>query len=420
MNSSILIQIIVALLFSAFFSGIEIAFVTSNKVRLELDKKKKGFISDILNRFYRNNEQFISTMLVGNNIALVIYGIRMAQLLEPLIEKVWANDIFIVLSQTILSTLLILVTAEFMPKTIFKINPNFSLRLFALPLWLIYFILYPIGKITTAISRLILRMMGFHLVKGDKHGLLTKIDLDFFIQQSLDDATDIAPTDPEVIIFQNALDFSNLKVRDCMVPRLELAAVSIDAPLQNLMKLFVESGHSKILVYQNNIDNIVGYIHSSEMFKRPDNWITKMQQISIVPETMAANKLMKQLLEKKRSIAAVVDEFGGTAGVITMEDLVEQIFGDFEDEHDTDIYVARAISENEYELAGRLEIDKINELFDLEIPESDEYVTLAGFILHHHQTIPQLHDIVDIGPYKFKITKISAAKIEIVRMKITS
>lgn len=412
-----IVEILITLLFSAFFSGVEIAFVSSNKVRYELDKKKKGVTSHILSLFYRNHEVFISTMLVGNNIALVVYGILMAQLLQPWIAAVWNNEAFIVMSQTILSTLLILVTAEFLPKTVFKINPNFSLKLFAVPLYLIYVFLYPITIFTTFVSRGILKLFGLKISKDGRHGMLTKVDLDFFIQQSIEDSSDVTPTDPEVIMFQNALDFSSLKARDCMVPRTELIAISIDAPLTELMNLFIETGFSKIPVYKGNIDNVVGYVHSSEMFKRPQNWTTKITQIPIVPETMAVNKLMKQLLEKKRSIAVVVDEFGGTAGIITMEDLFEEIFGDFEDEHDTNHYIARKVGENEYELSGRLEIEKINELFDLDIPDSDEYVTLAGFILHYYQTIPKLHDVIQIGNFEIKIMKISTAKIDLVRMK---
>ncbi|MEG0949015.1 MAG: hemolysin family protein [Bacteroidales bacterium] len=412
-----IIEILITLLFSAFFSGVEIAFVSSNKVRYELDKKKEGITSHILGLFYRNHEMFISTMLVGNNIALVVYGILMAQMLEPWIASLWNNEAFIVMTQTLLSTLLILVTAEFLPKTVFKINPNFSLKIFALPLFLAYIILYPVTRFTTYVSRGILKLFGFRVSKDGRHGMLTRIDLDFFIQQSIEDSSDVTPTDPEVIMFQNALDFSSLKARDCMIPRTELVAISIEAPLPELMNLFIETGFSKIPVYKGNIDNVVGYIHSSEMFKRPTDWTTKITQIPIVPETMAVNKLMKQLLEKKRSIAVVVDEFGGTAGIITMEDLFEEIFGDFEDEHDTNHYIARKVGENEYELSGRLEIEKINEQFDLDLPESDEYVTLAGFILHYHQTIPKLHDVIEIGNFEIKIMKIATAKIELVRMK---
>ncbi len=412
-----LVYILTALLFSAFFSGVEIAFVSSNKVMYELDKKKRGLTARILNLFYRDYEVFISTMLVGNNIALVVYGILMASLLEPVFAQLWSNEAFIVLAQTVTSTLLILVTAEFLPKTIFKINPNFLLRLFSIPLLVIYIVLWPIAQFTTLISRWILKLFGLNMNKSGYHGLLTRVDLDFFIQKSIDEADDTVPTDPEVILFQNALEFSNLKVRECMVPRNELVAVSIEDSLQVLMRTFIDSGFSKILVYKGNKDQIVGYIHSVEMFKRPEDWTQHINNIPLVPESMAVNKLMKQLIDQKKSIAAVVDEFGGTAGVITMEDLVEEIFGDFEDEHDTTSYVFRALGEREYELSGRLEISKINEESDLGIPESDEYVTLAGFILHYHKTLPKLHDQIEIGEFVIEILKISTAKIELVKIR---
>ncbi len=418
MDTGYIIYIIIALIFSGFFSGIEIAFVSSNKVRYELDKKKKGFTSSILEIFYKNSEVFISTMLVGNNIALVIYGILMSLLLEPSIAKIINNDAVIVVIQTIISTLIILVTAEFLPKTLFKINPNFSLNIFALPLFLIYIILWPVAIFTTFLAKRILKMLGVKMLKDKDARLITRVDLDFFIQKSIDDSTTEAPNDHEVKLFQNALDFSSLKVRDCMIPRTELTAVNIETSLSVLSNIFIETGYSKIPVYKGNIDNIIGYIHSSEMFKRPKEWTQKIITIPIVPETMSANKLMKQLLEKKKSIAAVVDEFGGTAGVITMEDLFEEIFGDFEDEHDNKFYVAKQIGEGEYELSGRLEIEKINELFDLEIPESDEYSTLAGFILHYYKTIPKLHDDLEIGNFKIKIMKIATARIDLVRLKI--
>ncbi|MDO5571061.1 MAG: hemolysin family protein [Bacteroidales bacterium] len=418
MDTTYIIYILISLVFSAFFSGVEIAFVSSNKVRYELDKNKKGISSRILSVFYKNYEQFISTMLVGNNIALVIYGILMAKLLEPLFAKVWDNEAFIVFTQTVTSTLIILVTAEFLPKTIFKISSNFWLKFFAIPLWLIYYFLYPISVFVTFLSKAILRVFGLKLIKDGKHGLLTKVDLDFFIQQSIDEKSDVVPTDPEVILFQNALDFSSLKVRDCMIPRTEMTAISNDASVQMLMEMFIDSGHSKIVVYHDNIDNVVGYIHSSEMFKRPEDWRSKIKPIPLVTETMAVNKLLKQLLDKKRSIAVVIDEFGGTAGVITMEDIVEEIFGDFEDEHDTNTNIARKIGENEYEISGRMEIEKLNEMFDLDIPESDEYVTLAGFILNYYQEIPKLNDEIEIGNFIFKIIKIATAKIELVKMKI--
>lgn len=417
MDTGYIIYIIVSLVFSAFFSGIEIAFVSANKVRYELDKKKKSFTSSILDIFYKNSEVFISTLLVGNNIALVVYGILMSMMLEPVMALIINNDAFIVITQTIISTLVILVTAEFLPKTLFKINPNFSLNFFALPLIVIYVLLWPVAIFTTFLSKRILKLLGVNIQKDKDNRLITRIDLDFFIQKSIDDSSNETPNDHEVKLFQNALEFSSLKVRDCMIPRTELTAVNIDTQLAVLCNIFIETGYSKIPVFKGNIDNIIGYIHSSEMFKRPKDWTQKIISIPIVPETMSANKLMKQLLEKKKSIAAVVDEFGGTAGVITMEDLFEEIFGDFEDEHDNKHYIARKIGDKEYELSGRLEIEKINELFDLEIPESDEYSTLAGFILHYYQTIPKLHDEIEIGNFKIKIMKISTARIDLVTLK---
>ena len=412
-----IIYILIALLFSAFFSGVEIAFVSSNKVVFELDKKKKGLTTRILNVFYRNYEVFISTMLVGNNIALVIYGILMAQLLEAPIARLWNNEIFIVITQTLGSTLLILVTAEFLPKTIFKLNPNLIMRMVAMPLAVIYVVLWPVAQLSTLISRIILKLFGLNMSKSGYHGLLTKVDLDFFIQQRLEDSTEASPTDPEVILFQNALDFSSIKVRECMIPRNELVGVNVGDSLDHLMQTFINSGFSKILVYGGSKDKVEGYIHSAEMFKRPEDWTTMIKEVPFVPESMAVNKLMAQLLEQKKSIAVVLDEFGGTSGIITMEDMFEEIFGDFEDEYDIKRYVIRQLNEETFVLSGRLEISKINDELGLDIPESDEYITLAGYILHYHTTLPQVHDEIRIHNYLFKILKISTAKIELVRVQ---
>lgn len=419
MSPNIVLLIIVSLLFSAFFSGIEIAFVSSNKVRLELDLKQKNLLGRILNIFYRNQEQFISTMLVGNNIALVVYGIGMAQLLSPLLEYFLENEVFIVLGQTFISTIIILLTAEFLPKTVFRINPNFSLRIFAIPLYPIYLLLYPVSKFTTLLSKGLLRLTGIKIASFSEDNMMSKIDLDFFIQQSIDDADNKDDVDTEVKIFQNALDFSNVKLRDCMLPRTEVVAVDIDATGESdLISVFIDTGLSKILVYKENIDNILGYIHSSEMFKQPENWKSNIKPILLVPETMSAQKLMKNLMLQKKSIAVVVDEFGGTAGIVTLEDLVEEIFGDIEDEHDTKNYVARKVNDDEYIISGRLEIEKLNELFDLNFPESDEYMTIAGYILFHYKTIPNQGESIKIENYEFKILKRIATKIELVRMKI--
>ncbi|MFZ4456615.1 MAG: hemolysin family protein [Bacteroidales bacterium] len=410
--------ILITLLCSAFFSGMEIAFVSSNKLRFELDKKKNTLSGIILNLFYNHSEQFISTLLVGNNIALVVFSIVTAQKLEPVISLVISNEFLIVLLQSLISTALILFTAEFLPKTIFRINPNRSLRLFVIPLYISYILLYPISKFTALCSKLILKIFGIKLLPtGDKR-VFGKVDLDFFIQQSIDDSLDNSMVDTEVKIFQNALDFSNIRLRDCIVPRTEVVAVDWNDSIDDLMSLFIETGFSKIIVYKENMDNVVGYIHSSEMFSKPADWHTKVNQIEVVPETMAANKLMKLLMQQKKTIAAVVDEFGGTAGIVTLEDLVEEIFGEIEDEHDTNNYVLRQLNESEYVLSGRLEIDTVNEKFDLNLPESDTYATVAGFILHHHEQFPQLHEIVDIEQFSFKILKLSTTRIELVKLKI--
>ena len=410
--------IIIALLFSAFFSGMEIAFVSSNKVRAELDMKQKGLLSRILSLFYGNEEQFISTMLVGNNIALVIYGMGMAALLEPVIALVWDQEAFVVLMQTLLSTLLILFVGEFMPKTIFRIDPNATMRFFAPLVWLIYVVLYPISKFTSLVSKWLMRLGG---VKIEHHAnaLMSKIELDSFIQKSIEERDSQATVEPEMKIFQNALDFSNIHLRDCMIPRTELVAVDIDEVTdEELLHAFVSTGISKVLVYREGIDNILGYIHSSEMFRQHDDWRKSIRPAVFAPESMLANKLMRNLMQQKKSLAIVVDEFGGTAGLVTLEDLVEEIFGDIEDEHDTQDLVARRVGENEYEFAGRMEIGRINEEFGLDIPESDDYQTIAGYILYHYQTLPRLGETVEIKNYRFTILRRKATKIELVRMKI--
>ncbi|MDH6312270.1 CBS domain containing-hemolysin-like protein [Parabacteroides sp. PFB2-10] len=416
--SNLLIYIIISLVFSAFFSGMEIAFVSSNKLRFELDKERKTFSSRILEIFYRNPGQFISTMLVGNNIALVVYGLQMAILLEPTIARLVNNEALIVLIQSIISTLLILFVGEFIPKTIFKLNPNFSLNIFAVPLLILYVLLYPISKFASFISYIILRIARVKDLNNSVQRALGKVDLDYFIQQSIDESPQHLPIDTEVKIFQNALDFSKVRLRDCIVPRTEIVACDLTVGEEDIRAKFIETGLSKIVVYNENIDDIVGYIHSSELFKHPEDWRQQIQEVSIVPETMAANKLMKALMHDKKSLAVVVDEFGGTSGIVTLEDIVEEIFGEIEDEHDIKSHIAKKVSDDEYLLSGRLEIDILNEMFQLDIPEADDYATVAGYILHHYQNFPKLNETVVIDKYSFKIIKVSATKIELVRMTL--
>jgi CBS domain containing-hemolysin-like protein len=405
--------------FSAFFSGMEIAFVSSNKLRFEMDKNEQSITSRILTIFYRNPNNFISTMLVGNNIALVIYGILMAELIEQqLLADYIDNEFLLVLIQTIISTLIILVTGEFVPKTLFKINPNFTLNLCAIPAYICYIILYPISKFASGLSSMLLFLTGTKINKEASDKAFTKVDLDHFIQSSIQDSDDEEKINTEVKIFQNALDFSSIKVRDCMIPRTEIIAIEDDASVEELMSLFVEKGISKILVYQDNIDNIIGYIHSSDMFNEPEDWKSCIRQLPFIPETMNANKLMKLFMQQKKSLAVVVDEFGGTSGIVALEDLVEQIFGEIEDEHDTTSYVAKAVGNNEYVLSGRLDIEKANELFSLDLPESDEYQTIGGLILHEYQSFPKAHEIITLGKFHFRIIKVTATKIELVKLKV--
>ena len=415
----IFIQILISMAFSAFFSGMEIAFVSSNKLRFEMDRNEQSLTSRILSIFFKNPNNFISTMLVGNNIALVIYGILMAEVIEQqLLADYIHNEFILVLIQTIISTLIILVTGEFLPKTLFKINSNFTLSLFAVPAFICYIVLYPISKFASGLSNLILRLTGTPINKEASYKAFTKVDLDHFIQSSIQDTENEEGINTEVKIFQNVLDFSSIKIRDCMVPRTEIIAIEDDATIDELKTLFIEKGISKIIVYNDNIDNIIGYIHSSEMFREPKDWHDGIRQLPIVPETMNANKLMKLFMQQKRSLAVVVDEFGGTSGIVALEDLVEEIFGEIEDEHDTKTYVAKSLGNNEYILSGRLDIEKANELFPLDLPESDEYQTIGGLILHQYQSFPKAHEIITLDKFQFRIIKVTATKIELVKLKV--
>ena len=415
---NIIFYLLAVMALSAFFSGIEIAFVSVDKLRFELDRKK-GVSSRILSIFFKNPNNFISTMLVGNNVALVVYGILMAQIIgEKLLAGLIDSYFLMVLVQTIISTLIILVTGEFLPKTLFKINPNLILNVCAIPLFIFYIVLYPISKLSSGISYLFLRIFGMKVNAESSAKAFTKVDLDYFVQSSIDNAKSTEELDTEVKIFQNALDFSSIKIRDCIVHRTEVVSVDITTSLKELINKFIESGISKIIVYDGDIDNIIGYIHSSEMFRNPENWNDNVKEIPIVPETMSANKLLQLFMQQKKTIAVVVDEFGGTSGIVCLEDLVEEIFGDIEDEHDNTNYICKQVADNEFVLSARLEIEKVNETFNLELPESDEYLTIGGLILNHYQSFPKLHDLILVDNYQFKIIKATPTKIELVRLKI--
>lgn len=414
----LIIPLLISMAFSAFFSGMEIAFFSSSKLRFEMEKGN-DMTTRILSVFYHNPNNFISTMLVGNNIALVIYGIFMAQIIQDhLLAGIISNEASLVIIQTIISTLIILVTGEFLPKMLFKINPNVTLRLFAIPTYICYVVLYPISRFASTLSAGLLYLTGTRINKEDTDKAFTKVDLDYFIQSSIEESGNQKEIDTEVKIFQNALDFSTIKIRDCMIPRTEIIAVDQEASLEELKETFIENGVSKIIVYKDDIDNIIGYIHSSEMFKGINDWRKNIRTIPIVPETMSAHKLMKLFMQQKRSLAIVVDEFGGTAGIVALEDLVEEILGDIEDEHDTNSTIAKAIGENEYILSGRLEIEKANEEFGLNLPEKDDYQTIGGLILHEYQSFPKVHEIITVGNFQFKIIKVTATKIELVKLKV--
>lgn len=401
---------------SAFFSGMEIAFVSSNRLLAEMDREKNGIAQKCLAVFYKNPNGFVSTMLVGNNIVLVVYGILFAQIFDATLFSGFDSAMRVILD-TLSSTFVILFTGEFLPKTLFKSNPNRLLTFFAPLAYFFFIILWPISRFATFLARILLQLFGVKMDEKENDGTFTKVDLDYLVQSSIENAENADEIEDEVKIFQNALDFQDTKVRDCMVPRTEINAVEENCSLMELQQMFIESGNSKIIVYQDDIDHVKGYIHSSEMFRAPERWREHIRKMPFVPETMPAQKLMQVFLQQKKSLGVVVDEFGGTSGIVSLEDIVEEIFGDIEDEHDNTKYVAKQIADNEYVLSARLEIDKVNEMFNLDLPESDDYMTVGGLLLHVYQSFPKVNEIITVGKYEFRIIKNTMTKIELVRLK---
>ena len=411
-----IIVTLVSLLFSGLFSGAEMAFVTSDRVRVEIDVKQGGIIGRVLRRFYANPQFFISSILVGNNIVLVIYGMGAAKLLDPLQEPLGIDDGTLLLMQTIASTIVIIITGEFLPKTIFRINPNASMRFIAIPIFLFYIILYPIAMLATAISRGLMRLFG---LKSDQVEIkmISVSDLNDYLEDTIDSLHDQKETvGTEVKMFQNALDFSNTHLRDCMIPRNEIVAAKSDITYDELSKLFTSSGRSKILIYREDIDDIIGYIHVSELFDPTSDWRKHIKPVLYAPEALLANKMMRRLLNEKRSMAIVVDEFGGTAGLVTLEDLVEEIFGDIQDEHDKAAPTARDLGGGIYEFSGRCEIADLNDTYHLDIPEKDDYQTLAGYILHNTGAIPEKGETITLGNLSIEVLRKSAARLELLRV----
>lgn len=412
--SSVII-IIVCLILSAFFSGIEIAFISANRLKVQLDKKQGNLSSFLVSWFYERTDYFIATVLVGNNISLVIYGLQTAKVLRDPIANWVSHDIWILIIQTVLATLVILLTAEFLPKTLFRLRPNKAVKTLAFPLFVFYIILFPITWLAVASSNVLLkRMFQRSQDQASKKGVFSKIDLSHLVTQNMGKNSDDENIDHEMKLFQNALDFSNVKLRECMIPRTEISALDISDEIENLTQLFIETGFSRILIYEENIDKIIGYAHHADIFKNPKDIRSIVRPVPIVPESMPANRLLEQLLADRLSAAIVVDEFGGTAGLVTTEDVLEEIFGEIEDEHDVQFHVEDQISETEYRLSGRLEIDYLNEKYQLDLPISEEYETLAGLILYIHRSIPPVNDTIRVGNFKFTILKSSNTRIELV------
>ena len=407
--------ILLSLFFSAMFSGLEIAFISANKLKIELDNKLGFYNAKVLSFFNKNPSRFISTMLVGNNIALVIYGIFMAKVLEPFFYSFFFSEFTVFLLQTISSTLLILFVAEFLPKALFRINPNSILSVFAVPVVIIYYLLFPVIWISTTISNGVLKLF-FGLENKDGELNFGLVDLDHYLKEATSQVDKDEEIETEVQIFQNALDFAKVKARECMVPRTEIEALEEGEDIETLKNRFYETGYSKILIYRESIDNIIGYTHSFELFKKPKKIKEILLPIPVIPESMPASEILEFFTKEKKSVAVVVDEFGGTSGMVTIEDVIEELFGDIEDEHDNEDLIERKISDVEFLFSARLEIDYLNEQYKIGLPESEEYETLAGYIIHIHESIPQKGEKIETKDFVFNIRIVSKNKIELVHV----
>jgi CBS domain containing-hemolysin-like protein len=411
--------VITTLVLAAFFAAMEIAFFASNKLRLQLDRKQGLFSSHIIGIFQARSGQYIATIQLGSNFAVVIYGIIMARWIEPLLARFLHSEFAILAVQTIITTLIVLTVAEFLPKALVRINPNLALRFMSIPLFLVFVIFYPVSWFIHRFSNLILKsILRSESVNQYDNMVFGKIDLNHLIIESQDKSGESNSEEKdEIKLFQNALDFSNVRVRDCMIPRTEISAINVDSTVEELRHQFIESGFSKILVYQDNIDNMVGYVTSKELFKNPPTIKSMMIDISYIPETVQANKLLKKFIQERKSVAVVVNEFGGISGMLTIEDIMEEIFGEIDDEHDVDEFIEKHPEEGQYIFSGRLELDYLNEKYNLGLPESEEYDTLAGYIIYQYQNIPKLNDKIIVGQYEFRILKVSRTRIDLVQLK---
>lgn len=415
MQSSVII--LIALIASAFFSGLEIAFITSNKLRIELESKQGNISAKILSYFNKYPSRYLGTMLLGNNIALVIFGIYMDEELKHVFDQYLSSKVLILLISTFLSTMLILVTAEFLPKNIFRINPNRTLSLFAFPLTIVYGLLYPIVMITIGLSEFILKKIAG--VKIEKENMaFTMIDLDNYLREGTSSLQKKTGEDHEIQIFRNAMDFSNVKARECMVPRTEIIAMEAEKGIEELKQKFIQTRLSKILIFSQNIDNIIGYVYSKELFKNPESIRSILLPVSIVPESMPASEVLTVFIQQHKSIAVVVDEFGGTSGMLTIEDVMEEIFGEIEDEHDKEEMIEKQVGENEFIFSARLETDYINHTFNLQLPILDDFETLSGLIMHYHESIPHINEEIRIDNFLFTITAVTRTRIEVVNLRV--
>lgn len=421
-----IIIIFTSILFSAFFSGMEIAFVSANKLHIELEKKREGLLPKILAKLTGKSSKFITTMLVGNNVALVIYSYFMGQLLMDWFQLMLPTNIVFVnyllndlnlLTQTIISTLLILVTAEFLPKTIFRIYANETLKIFVIPAYVFYILFYGVTWVITKISDFFLYTF-FRIKENETKTEFSKEELGNYISEQLDGGSDEDKIDSEIQIFQNALEFHKVKSREIMVPRTEIMAIDIHQSVAELKKVFINTGLSKILVYKNSLDDILGYVNAFELFKNPRSIKSILLPVEFVPESMIINDVLNNLMKKRKSIAVVVDEYGGTSGIITVEDVVEELFGEIEDEHDSQELLEEKINESEFKLSARLEVDYLNEEYSLNIPKEEAYETLGGFIINHTETIPEQEEVLEIDRFHIKILKVSATKIDALYLKV--
>jgi CBS domain containing-hemolysin-like protein len=420
--------ILLSLVFSAFFSGMEIAFISSNKIQLEIEKKQKGFLSRLLKKITQNPSKFIATMLIGNNVALVIYGLYMGDFLINLFStliptKYLIVDYFLVelnlFTQTIFSSIVILITAEFLPKVFFQIYSNTLVKLFAFPAYFFYIIFSFLSSFVIKISDFVLKKY-LRTSKDKSKSVFSKVDLENYINEQMENVDENDQIDNEIVIFQNALEFSEVRAKEVMVPRTELSSIEIHDSINNLSDLFTHTGHSKIIVYKNTIDDILGYVHAFDLFKNPKSIKSIMMPVKFVPETMLAKDVLNFLTKKRRSLAVVLDEYGGTSGILTIEDIVEELFGEIEDEHDIADLIEQVLEDNVFLFSARLEVDYVNENHKLQLPTNENYETIGGLIVFHTETIPSKNESIKIGDFEFIVEKVSNTKIELVTLKIIS